>query len=98
MPLLKRRLPFDDPDWLFELKLDGFRSLAVIEHGRAQLLGSDCDQDLSRLPPAQERWLMNAALASFTTSFFRMGSIPVHANTFTLNDDDNELAKTALAT
>jgi len=27
-----------------------------------------------------------------------MGSIPVHANTFMLNDDDNELAKTALAT
>src|SRR6184192_2166049 len=38
MPLLKRSLPFDDPDWLFELKYDGFRALAVIEHGRAQLL------------------------------------------------------------
>src|SRR5207244_13515753 len=38
MPLLKRRLPFDDADWLFELKYDGFRALAVIEHGRAQLL------------------------------------------------------------
>jgi len=34
----KRRSPFDDPDWLFELKYDGFRALAVIEHGRAQLL------------------------------------------------------------
>jgi len=31
-------LPFDDDDWLFELKYDGFRALAVIEHGRAQLL------------------------------------------------------------
>ena len=38
MPLLKRAAPFDDPDWLFELKYDGFRALAVIEHGRAQLL------------------------------------------------------------
>src|SRR5690349_19457895 len=38
MPLLKRRSPFDDPDWIFELKYDGFRALAVIEHGRAQLL------------------------------------------------------------
>jgi bifunctional non-homologous end joining protein LigD len=38
MPLLKRRVPFDDPEWLFELKYDGFRSLAVIEHGRAQLI------------------------------------------------------------
>src|SRR6266478_8963138 len=38
MPLLKRAAPFDDPDWLFELKYDGFRALAVIEHGYAQLI------------------------------------------------------------
>jgi ATP dependent DNA ligase domain len=38
MPLLKRSSPFDHADWLFELKYDGFRALAVIEHGRAQLL------------------------------------------------------------
>ena len=38
MPLLKRPLPFHHPDWIFELKYDGFRALAVIEHGRAQLL------------------------------------------------------------
>src|SRR5207253_3803872 len=38
MPLLKRAAPFDGLDWLFELKYDGFRALAVIEHGRAQLL------------------------------------------------------------
>jgi len=38
MPLLKRAAPFHGPDWIFELKMDGFRALAVIEHGRAQLL------------------------------------------------------------
>src|SRR5213594_2722558 len=38
MPLLKRAAPFDDPEWIYELKLDGFRALSVIEHGRAQLL------------------------------------------------------------
>ena len=38
MPLLKRAVPFDDTDWIFELKYDGFRALAVIENGRAQLL------------------------------------------------------------
>jgi bifunctional non-homologous end joining protein LigD len=36
MPLQKRSSPFDHSDWLFELKCDGFRSLAVIVHGRAQ--------------------------------------------------------------
>jgi len=38
MPLLKRSLPFDDTNWLFELKYDGFRALAVIENGRSQLI------------------------------------------------------------
>src|SRR6266536_55246 len=38
MPLLKRAAPFDDSDWIYELKMDGFRALALIEHGRAQLL------------------------------------------------------------
>src|SRR5439155_13111164 len=38
MPLLKRAAPFDDPDWIYELKMDGFRALALIQHGGAQLL------------------------------------------------------------
>src|SRR5256712_4595344 len=38
MPLLKRAAPFDHPNWIFELKYDGYRSLAIIEKGRAQLL------------------------------------------------------------
>ena len=29
MPLLKRAAPFDDPDWIYELKMDGFRALAI---------------------------------------------------------------------
>jgi hypothetical protein len=31
MPLQKRALPFDDPNFVFELKYDGFRALAVID-------------------------------------------------------------------
>ena len=38
MPLQRRSLPFDDPEWIYELKMDGFRALAIVEHGRAQLL------------------------------------------------------------
>jgi bifunctional non-homologous end joining protein LigD len=38
MPLRRRRDAFDHPDWLFELKYDGFRALAVIQPGRAQLI------------------------------------------------------------
>jgi bifunctional non-homologous end joining protein LigD len=38
MPLSRRALPFDHPEWIFELKYDGFRSLAVIQNGRTQLI------------------------------------------------------------
>jgi bifunctional non-homologous end joining protein LigD len=40
--------PFDDPDWVFETKWDGFRMVACIEHGKVTLYSrngkivSDC--------------------------------------------------------
>jgi hypothetical protein len=38
MRLAVRREPFDSPDWLFELKLDGFRTLAFIESGCCRMV------------------------------------------------------------
>jgi bifunctional non-homologous end joining protein LigD len=38
MPLTRRPEPFSHPDWLFEIKHDGFRALAYIERGAARLL------------------------------------------------------------
>jgi bifunctional non-homologous end joining protein LigD len=38
MPLSRRPAPFDHPEWVFELKYDGFRSLAVIHDGRTELI------------------------------------------------------------
>jgi len=38
MPLNRCREPFSSPDRIFELKYDGFRALAEIEHRRAQLI------------------------------------------------------------
>jgi len=38
MPLRRRREAFDHPDWIFELKYDGFRALAMLQSGRAQLI------------------------------------------------------------
>ena len=52
MPLLQRALPFDDPDWIFELKYDGFRALAVIEDGRTQLLSRNGHRFASFSAPA----------------------------------------------
>ena len=31
MELVQQKPPFDHPDWLFEIKYDGFRSLAYID-------------------------------------------------------------------
>src|SRR5947208_8920738 len=37
MPLRRRKSAFNHSDFIFEIKWDGFRALAVIEHGRTQL-------------------------------------------------------------
>lgn len=36
--------PFDDPDWLFELKYDGFRAMAYIQNGKAALISRKGDR------------------------------------------------------
>jgi bifunctional non-homologous end joining protein LigD len=38
MPLQKRKGAFDHPDWLFELKYDGFRALAHVDGGGCRLV------------------------------------------------------------
>jgi bifunctional non-homologous end joining protein LigD len=38
MPLVHIREPFDHPDWIYELKLDGFRALARIDGHRCELI------------------------------------------------------------
>jgi bifunctional non-homologous end joining protein LigD len=38
LPLGQVRAPFDDPGWIFELKLDGFRALAHLRDGKAELV------------------------------------------------------------
>ena len=37
-PLVRIPDPFNDPKWIFELKLDGFRALAYIENGPCRLV------------------------------------------------------------
>ena len=38
MPLSRKPAPFDHPEWVFELKYDGFSSLAVLHDGRCDLI------------------------------------------------------------
>ena len=37
MALIQQQEPFDDPDWVYEIKHDGFRALAVIQNGQCRL-------------------------------------------------------------
>ena len=51
--------PFDDPDWLFEIKWDGYRVEAVVRDGRARLWTRN-QQDAARYFPdlaGQASWL-----------------------------------------
>ena len=36
MSLVQQPEPFDNWDWIYEIKHDGFRALAVIEHGQCR--------------------------------------------------------------
>ena len=38
LPLGRAREPFSHPDWIFEIKWDGFRAIARIENGRCKLI------------------------------------------------------------
>lgn len=57
--------PFDDPDWLFEVKWDGYRALAFINDGKADLLSRNNKSFNDKFYPivkALESWNFNAVL------------------------------------
>ncbi len=42
MDLIQIPAPFDDPDFLYEVKFDGFRALAYVEDGHCELVSRRC--------------------------------------------------------
>src|SRR5260370_40704648 len=42
--------PFDDPNWLFELKWDGYRAIAFIEDGSVRLISRNQNDLTPRYP------------------------------------------------
>jgi hypothetical protein len=52
MPLRRVSAPFDDPDWLFELKRDGFRALAHLGQGECRLVSRNGTRYASLSPIA----------------------------------------------
>ena len=73
MPAATIREAFNDPDWLFEPKWDGFRALAYIEHGECRLvsrkgyaykLGRDWQRNYQRRCAVGLRCSMTSCVAS----------------------------------
>ncbi len=53
--------PFDDPDWLFEIKWDGYRVQSILAGGKVRIFtrnGHDAATYFPRLLPPPARWLI----------------------------------------
>jgi bifunctional non-homologous end joining protein LigD len=46
--------PFDGPDWLFEIKWDGYRALAFIENGKLRLVSRNQNELTQRYPELKD--------------------------------------------
>ena len=46
--------PFDDPEWLFEIKWDGYRAVAFIEDGKSRLISRNQNDLTGQYPELQE--------------------------------------------
>lgn len=44
MPLTRAPGPFSHPDWIFEVKWDGFRALAYIDNGKCKLVSQKANE------------------------------------------------------
>ena len=46
--------PFDGPDWLFEIKWDGYRAVAFLENGKARLVSRNQNDLTARYPELKD--------------------------------------------
>ena len=46
--------PFDDSDWLFEIKWDGYRAIAFIENGKVRLVSRNQNELTARYPELKD--------------------------------------------
>jgi bifunctional non-homologous end joining protein LigD len=66
VPVIRKPRPFDDSQWLFELKYDGFRALAYLDHGACRLVSCNGHPFASFVELASSI----ARLADVTTAVF----------------------------
>ena len=66
----RRPAAFSHPDWLYEIKFDGFRGLAHIEHGRCKLASYSFSDPFTS---AQTFDLEQDSLVQLSQTFARYG-------------------------
>jgi bifunctional non-homologous end joining protein LigD len=54
MRLQRVAKPFDNPDYIFELKHDGFRAIAYIDDGKCKLVSRNANHSRENYNPVQE--------------------------------------------
>ena len=59
MPLGRTRDPFSHPEWLFEVKWDGFRALAYADKSKCSLISRNGNQ-FTFFPALAESYLPNS--------------------------------------
>jgi hypothetical protein len=79
MPLGRSREPFSHPEWLFEIKWDGFRSLVYIHKGKCRLISRNGNEFKSFPALAAHRSLQqNGAMVALPATGYRVRMLPVH--------------------
>src|SRR5262249_22344032 len=81
MRLSRRSQPFDSDDYIFELKIDGFRALAHVEAGQGQLISGNGNvfrgfADLAAWIAEHLEWKAQFLMARLSASMMLDGRCP----------------------
>jgi bifunctional non-homologous end joining protein LigD len=86
--------PFDDPDWLFEVKWDGYRSIGLINKGNVQLLSRNNKSFTEKYYPITEslrEWKFDAVIDGELIVLRENGSSDFEAQQNWRSEADGEL-------
>lgn len=68
--------PFDDPGWIYEIKWDGYRAIAIVEKGKAELISRN-NLPFDQFAPVNEllrSWQLNAILDGEIVALNELGN------------------------
>ncbi len=85
--------PFDDPEWMFEIKWDGYRSVAILDGNKVSLLSRNeksFDEKFYPIHDALIKWNLHAVLDGEIVVIMKTGRpISEHCKTGEANQMEN---------